>query len=174
MNVLRATLRTPLGWIAVVVTLMLTWGSLWAVEWGFQQIQPVESSVSNVTLIEAPVGTGGRTLQVDVTMPAPGNCIRMATAFLHKDAPGVPTFYLLGTTFNGYGFGARGGALFDTRMAPGRPMSFVMVLPVPSSIPDGKYQFIYGNLYSCQVLGGLLVWRIPYAAPPVTVWVGPH
>jgi hypothetical protein len=174
MTVLRATWRTPLGWMAMGITLLLTWGGLWAVGLSFQKIQPVESLVSNVELIEAPAGMGGRALQVDVTTPAPGSCVRMTTAFLHEDAPGVLTYYLLGTTFNGSGFGARRGSPFGMETVPGRPLSFVVVMSVPPSIPDGKYQFIYRNLYTCQMLAGLVVWRIQYEAPPVTVWVGPH
>jgi hypothetical protein len=174
LTMLLASWRTRLGWISMLLTLALTWGSLWAIGRTFEHDQPVESTISSVAVLNPEEGKAGRSLRVEVTTPPPGNCVRMTTELLYQDSPGIPTYYQLGTTFNGSGFGARGGSLFGMPVTPGRPLTFAVVLSIPASIPDGKYQFIYRNLYTCAWFAGLVVWRIQYEVPPVPVWVGPH
>jgi hypothetical protein len=165
--------RTQLGWISFATALSVTWGGLWLIGLGFEKAQPVETAVDNVAVLDAPKGTTQRTLRVEITAPPSGNCIRFSQQFLHQDGPGTSTFYPLGSSMSGDGFGTRNGATVDVRTPAAKRLDFVLMLAIPASIPDGRYQYVFRSVYTCLWLGGLIQRRILFEAPPVSLRVGP-
>jgi hypothetical protein len=139
-----------------------------------EKAQPVETVISHVEVLEPPKGATGRSLRVAITAPPPGKCIRISSQFLHWVGPGTPTFYALGATMNGAGFGGRDGTGFAMQTDSRKPLDFVMILALPANIPDGEYHYVYRSLYTCLWLGGLVQRRILYEAPPMPVRVGQH
>jgi len=174
MTCLASAWRSNLGWVSALATLALTWGGLWTAGWSLEQGQPVTSKILTVEVLQARTDAVARTLRVEFTTPHPGNCIRFAIEGLYQETAGVPVYYPLGTALNGSGFAGRNGATFGTRTQVSQPLNFVVMLALPSTIPDGLYQFVYRSLYTCSWLGGFVVRRIQYEAPPVPVWVGAH
>jgi hypothetical protein len=139
--------RTHLGWMSFALVLASTWGGLWSAGWVLGNAQPVEIVINHVEVLDAPNGTAGRTLRVEITVPPPGNCFRLSNHFLFSDGVGVPTFYALGSAMNGGGFRLRNGAGFGMQEPPGKPMDFAMVFSIPQSIPAGQYQYANISMY---------------------------
>lgn len=165
--------RTHLGWMSFALVLAFTWGGLWSAGWALGRAQPVEIVINHVEQLDALNGTAGRTLRVEITIPAPGNCFRLSNHFLFSDEAGTPTFYTLGSAMNGGGFGLRNGVGFGMHEPPGKPLNFAMVFSIPPSIPPGQYQYVYRSLHTCLWFGGLVQRRILYEAPPIMVRIGP-
>jgi len=162
------------GFVSFAIVLSFTWGCLWLAGLSLEKAQPVETVISHVEVLEPPKGATGRSLRVAITAPPPGQCIRISSQFLHWVGPGTPTFYALGATMNGAGFGGRDGTGFAMQTDSRKPLDFVMILALPANIPDGEYHYVYRSLYTCLWLGGLVQRRILYEAPPMPVRVGQH
>ncbi len=165
--------RTHLGWTSFALVLALTWGGLWSVGWALGNAQPLEVVIGHVEVLDALNGTAGKTLKVAITVPPPGNCVRLSNHFLFSDGAGSPTIYALGSSMNGGWFRFRNGVAFGMHDPPGKPKSFAMVFSIPPSIPPGQYQYVYRSLHTCLWFGGLVQRRILYEAPPIPIRIGP-
>jgi hypothetical protein len=174
LSYLLSAWRTQLGWISFATALSVTWGGLWLIGLGFEKAQPVETVVGNVAVLSAPKGTTQRTLRVEITAPPRGNCIRFSQRFLHQDGPGTSTFYPLGSSISGGGFKPGDGSAVDAQTPTAKQLDFVLMLSIPASIPDGRYQYVFRSVYTCLWLGGLVQRRILFEAPPVSIRVGPQ
>ena len=160
--------RTQLGLTSFAIALSVTWGGLWLAGWGLEKSQPVETVISSVSVLQAPSGSTERTLRVDVTAPPAGNCMRFSQHLLRQTEAGVLTSYPLGSSMSGNGFDTGSDAAFGVQPPPPpNAQEFVLMLSIPASVPNGKYEYIFRSIYTCLWLGGFVQRRIFFEAPPV-------
>jgi hypothetical protein len=162
-----------LGWMSFALVLAITWGGLWMLGWGLEKSQPVQTVVGNVVVLDAPAGTKERTLRVEFNAPPPGNCVKLSQHLLHRIGPGTAILYPLGSSMSGEGFRSPTGEMMQVLPLRVVPQDYVQMLSIPASIPDGRYEYVYRSMYTCLWLGGLVVRRIMYEAPPIPVRIGP-
>jgi hypothetical protein len=165
--------RLHLALVSYSIALGLTCGALWFSGLSLDKIQPEQNQLRDVAVLDAPGGTTDRTLRVEYNAPPAGSCVKFSQHLLRQMRPGTPTFYSLGSTMSGGGFGTPNGATLIELARRVKSQDFVQMLSIPASIPDGQYEYVYRSVYTCVWLGGLIQRRIPYEAPPVQIRIGP-
>ncbi len=160
----HAAWRTQAGWIAALVGLAFAWTLSWIAGNYFEHSQPVQTQVRSVTVMDVPPGSIERSLRIEIQSPPAPNCVRISQQLLYQFNNGSHIFYPLGSALNGGGF--------NRSWRSDRPLSFVLILSVPSGTPPGEYMFVHRSIYTCSYLGGFVERRIVFEAPQVPVLVG--
>lgn len=156
---IRAAWRGNAGWVAAVLGLAVGFVLYWIVGTVLMNGQAVAVEFHQTQVHIVPPSAIRRDLYIQVDAPPARNCTRTSQNLMYRDIDGQRFYYPLSSAMNGRGF-------------PGSRYNFWLVVSLPSSMPDGDYQFIQRSSYVCSWFGGFINRRLTYQSDPEQIHIG--